>query len=68
MKRPPFTLALIVAAALAATGRATASAAGDFPLISQDGELPWNDLVMVVILMLAFFGGTLAIINTARRR
>lgn len=36
--------------------------------ITQDREVPWNDVVMVVILLLAFSGGTIAIINSTRRR
>ncbi len=37
-------------------------------IIAEDRELPWNDIVMTVILLLAFGGGTVAIVRSARRR
>jgi hypothetical protein len=67
MNRAPF----IVAAWLLAIAQSPASASAattSLALIAEDRELPWNDVVMVVILVLAFSGGTAAIINSARRR
>lgn len=37
-------------------------------IIAEDRELPWNDVIMVVILLLAFTGGTVAIIRSSRKR
>lgn len=37
-------------------------------IIAQDRDLPWNDVVMVTILLLAFSGGTIAILRSVRRR
>jgi hypothetical protein len=39
-----------------------------FAIIAEDRELPWNDLVMVLILLLAFTGGTVAIVRSSRKR
>lgn len=36
-------------------------------IVARDRELPWNDIVMVVILVLAFSGGTVAIVRSTRR-
>lgn len=37
-------------------------------LRAADGGLPWGDVVLVVILALAFAGGTVAIVRSARHR
>ncbi|MEX0782930.1 MAG: hypothetical protein WD557_09785 [Dehalococcoidia bacterium] len=70
MKRAAFLFVAALASALVAVAQdaTAAQAATGLPLIAQDRELPWNDVVMVVILMLAFSGGTLAIVRSSRRR
>ena len=37
-------------------------------LRTGDASLPWSDVVLVVILVMAFAGGTVAIVRSARRR
>ena len=37
-------------------------------IIAADRDLPWNDIVMLVIVLLAFTGGTVAIVRSSRRR
>lgn len=69
MKRAPsFVAAALATALLALAGDSSPAVAGSDLVVTQDRELPWNDVVMVVILLLAFSGGTIAIINSTRRR
>jgi hypothetical protein len=66
MKRAPILFAALLFSLLYTT--ANASGAPGLAVLADDGELPWDDVVMVVILLLAFSGGTIAIINSTRRR
>lgn len=66
MKRAPILFAALLLSLLHTT--ANASGATRLAVLADGGELPWNDVVMVIILLLAFFGGTIAIINSTRRR